>query len=443
MTGRIVRSVAGMVVALFTSTANASAQPPVLSPATVVGNAATFNWTATAGATGYRIEAGLASGVYGLGSQTLGAVTTISAPGVPNGVYFVRIVALPGGEASNEVRVQLPAPPAAPTNLQVVRNGTAIVALWRPGQGGGTPTSYSLRAGSSPGAANLGSLALAGTSFAVGGVPASLYYLRVAAVNAAGASTESNEVALDMPAGGACDAPPAVTFQQTIFSTIINLSWTPVPTASNYLATVLFNGVSQAADLPIGTITSVSKRGNALGTYDVTIKALFACGAVGVPSMTRLVVDGAPPPGPRTPDPAPGQQLSIPSYFRSVVDEMAAERPDLLRNSCVDTGGNNRWLFELVKKLRARDNRWGNNIKRCGQGLSQDIVTYNTSSLPDEGARTNALTTERNMRLFDTIGGHCGPNPGPNYTDVTQATLDGGACAEWTLQYYMAAGYVP
>ncbi|MEP7116387.1 MAG: fibronectin type III domain-containing protein [Acidobacteriota bacterium] len=441
MNGRILRSLAGAAALMLISVATASAQAPVLT-ATIAGSSVTFNWTPTAGALGYRLDGGVAPGAYSL-AVPLGPVTTFGVPSLANGVYFARLVALPGGETSNEVRVQLPSPPATPTNLQVVRNGTAIVAVWTPGAGGGPVSAYQLRAGSTSGASDIATVPVAGTSFGVGGVPAAGYFLRVVAVNGAGASAESNEVAINMPAGGACDAPPTVSFQSSVFSTFLALSWTPVPTAVNYLLSASFNGVPVVSDQAFGTVNSLTRRGNALGIYDVSVKAVFSCGAVGAPATTRLVLDGAPPPGPRTADPAPGQSLPVPSYFRSVVDEMANARPDLLRNSCLANGGNNRWLFELTKRLRDRDNRWGNNIKRCNEGMSQDIVTYNTSALPDEGARANGRTTERNMRLFDVIGGHCGGAPGPNYTDVTPDTVNGGACAEWTLQYYLAAGYTP
>ncbi|HUU35412.1 MAG TPA: fibronectin type III domain-containing protein, partial [Vicinamibacterales bacterium] len=301
MTGRFVRTLAGVLAAVIMSAGVARADAPVLTTE-VNGNAVTFNWTSTAGATGYRIDAGLASGVYNLGSQALGAVNTIGLPGVPNGVYFVRVVALPGGEPSNEVRLQLPAPPAAPTNLQVVRNGTAIVATWDAGAGGGAISAYQLRVGLAPGGTDFPINTVANT-FAAGPVPSNTYYFRVVALNAAGASSDSNEVTVFMPAAGACDAPPAVSFNQFVFSSYISLSWTSVPTATNYLATVSFNGASQAVDLPVGPVTSV-RRIVPLGTWEVTIKAQFACGSTGAPATTTLVVDGAPPPGPRTPDPA-------------------------------------------------------------------------------------------------------------------------------------------
>ncbi len=444
MTGRFVRSFAAVVAALVIGGGAASAQTPVLSPATVNGSTVTFNWTPTAAATGYRLEAGIAPSIYS-GSLTLGAVTTYVAPGIGNGVYFVRVVALTaGGDVpSNEVRLQLPAPPAPPTNLQVVRNGTAIVAAWTPGVGGGAATGYQLRVGLTAGVTDA-SIPVLGTTFSAGPVPANTFFFRVVAVNAAGASTESNEVTVVMPAGGACDAPPTVTFSQFTFSSYLSLSWAPVPGASGYLVSATQNGAALAVDAPYPpTFTSIGTT-VPLATYTLTVKARFACGSTGAPNTATLLVNGAPPPGPRADDPAPGQILPIPGYGASVVNQVAAARPDLLRNSCRDTGGNNRFMFEVVKSLRDRDNRWGLNWKRGNVGdVSQDIVAYNRSSLSDEGATTGPTGATFAISIFDMIAGHCGGNPGPNFEDVTGKTIAGGARAVWTLIPYINAGYTP
>ena len=101
-----------------------------------------------------------------------------------------------------------------------------------------------------------------------------------------------------------------------------------------------------------------------------------------------------------------------------IVATANAYRADL-RNSCVEHGGNNVWLFRLVNALRQRDSRWGLNWKRGNRGdMSQDVVNYNFGSGPDEDST--------NVYIIDTIGGHCGNNPGPNWEDVTQKTRDGG-----------------
>lgn len=441
MTGRIVRSVAGVCAALLIGAGVASAQAPVLSSA-ISGNSVTLNWTPTAGAVAYRLDGGFASNSY-VGSLPLGLVTAVPLGVIPNGIYFVRLVALPGGEASNELVIQLPLAPAAPTNFQVARNGTALVGAWSPGAGGGTVAGYQIQVGLAPGSTDFPALPVAGTSFFGGPVPAGAYYLRVVAVNAVGASVASNEVAVTMVAGGACDAPPSPTLTASAFSTYLTVSWSQIPGVSTLLFDITQNGVPLFTNAAVPAAVGGAAQRVGLATYALTARSVFACGATSAPTTTTVVVDGAPPPGPRSPNPPAGQRLPQPSYLRSTVQALAGERGDLLRASCVEHGGNNRFLFELTRRLRAIDNRWGNNIKRGSQGLSQDVVTYNNSALPDEGASTGPTTATFNIYMYDVIGGHCGNNPGPNWEEVHSPTLYQGALGVWTLQYYLAAGFRP
>jgi hypothetical protein len=109
-----------------------------------------------------------------------------------------------------------------------------------------------------------------------------------------------------------------------------------------------------------------------------------------------------------------------------VVNAYAAERPDLLAASCVETGGNNDFLFEVVRRLRARDPRFGLNWKRGNIGdMSQDVVDYHFGAGEPEGST--------DVYIIDVIGGHCGPTPGPAWIDVTEATREGGTIGRWTL----------
>ena len=175
MTGRFLRSIAGVAAAWLLSVGIASAQAPVLAQPGVSGNTVTFSWSATAGATGYRLDYGVGSGAY-LGGLTLGNVTSYSIA-APNGVFFIRIVALPAGETSNEITLQVPAPPSAPTGLVVSRNGRGVIATWAPGSGGGTPTGYQLIASLTSGGADFVIPSVA-PAFGGGPAPATTLYFR-------------------------------------------------------------------------------------------------------------------------------------------------------------------------------------------------------------------------------------------------------------------------
>jgi hypothetical protein len=112
---------------------------------------------------------------------------------------------------------------------------------------------------------------------------------------------------------------------------------------------------------------------------------------------------------------------------RGVVNALAAERPDLLAASCVADGGHNEFLFELVRRLRAMDPRWGLNWKRGNVGdMSQDVVDYYYGS-------GDPVESSTDVHIIDVIGGHCGPSPSPAFTDVTEATRAGGTIGRWTL----------
>jgi hypothetical protein len=138
-----------------------------------------------------------------------------------------------------------------------------------------------------------------------------------------------------------------------------------------------------------------------------------------LPPPDAGVAPDAPPPRDATPGRVPLPDGS------GVVNAVARERPDLLRNSCVDMGGNNDFLFEVVRRLRRMDRRWGLNWKRGRVGdMSQDVVNYfyGPAGAPMEGSP--------DTYVVDMIGGHCGPTPSPAWIDQTGV---GGALALWTL----------
>lgn len=450
MSGRLLRRLAVFAAAWTLSLGTAFAQAPVLSAPSVANTVApftvTFSWTATSNATGYRFDAGVTSGSY-IYSQNVGNVTTFTLTNaVPTGAFAVRIVAqTPAGDVpSNEVIFQAPAPPAAPTGFVVARNGTGLVATWMPGVGGSTVTGYRLQIGLSSGT-TIYSQDVTGNGWGFpAGVPANTYYLRAVALSGATASAPSNEVVVDMPVGGACDAAPPSGFRGLSVSGLVLFSWPSLPGVTSSLLDASLNGAPVLGGLNVAGSTRLATAAP-IATYGMTHRIRLSCGSAEGATQFTLVNDGSAPPGPRTPDPAPGQLLPIPGYASSVVNSLANSRPDLVFASCRETGGNNRFMFEVVRELRKRDTRWGLNWKRGNVGdVSQDIVAYNRSALPDEGATTGPAASQLDISIFDMIGGHCGPRPGPNWEDVTGKTIDPGRTkAVWTLLPYIQAGYTP
>lgn len=433
-----------LAVALAASSTRigAAPAPPTMNAPVVLGPNVTLSWSAVAGATSYRLAAGVSTGTTFF-TTNVGNVTTLGVAAPAVGTYFVRVHAIDAtGEsvASNEVQVvvtSLFVPPAAPQNLTAFVNGTSALITWDLGSGGGTPTGLVLYAGTTPGGSDVGTFPLTvGTQLSVPNVAASTYYLRLAAVNQGGSSPVSNEAMLVMPVGGGCSAPPARTFSPAVFGTYVQLSWTPVPGVSGYRL-----NFSQAPGGPVTLTQNVaanasrwSTSGAPLGIFYGTLTTMFSCGSQSTGAESTITIDGAPPPGPRAPNPAPGGRLPFPNWGGAIVSQLAAERPDLLRASCVEHGGNNRFMFEALRRLRAQDNRFGLNWKRGYVGdLSQDIINYNPSDQPDEGYR--------DPYIIDMIGGHCGNNPTPNWQDQTGATRSAGTIGIWTLIPYLDAGF--
>jgi hypothetical protein len=171
----------------------------------VSGSTVTIAWTAPSGGSaplGYQLQAGSAPGLANYGATNTGG-TSLVVPAVPNGVYYVRVVALNAAGSSaptaDHVVTVGPVAPGAPRALSAVAGPGGTVAItWQPPASGGTPSNYVVLAGYVSGAATF-QIPVSGTTLAGAGVPAAAYYVRVVAQNAAGISPASNEVLLVVP----------------------------------------------------------------------------------------------------------------------------------------------------------------------------------------------------------------------------------------------------
>jgi len=185
------------------------------------GPTVTLSWTAPSSGTAisYIVEASSTpGGPADLANFNTGnAQTSLVVPNVPAGTYYVRIRGVDSGGAgppSNEVQLIVTSAsggscPSAPLNLAVTSGTSSTVVLaWQP-PASGTPTSYVIQAGSSPGAADLANFDTSSTALTLtaAGVGAGRYYVRVYAKASACAgptflSPSSNEVLLTVgPAG--------------------------------------------------------------------------------------------------------------------------------------------------------------------------------------------------------------------------------------------------
>lgn len=148
-------------------------------------------WTPVPGANFYRLEAGSASGAADLAVVDL-PVHEFAAI-VPVRSYWLRVRAgnawglSPPTPDTRLVVDGATAPPEAPANLLTFVAGASVSLRWTPPAAGGLPTDYVIEAGTEAG--RFSAVArTTGPAFSAVGVPAGTYFVRVRAVNPAGAS---------------------------------------------------------------------------------------------------------------------------------------------------------------------------------------------------------------------------------------------------------------
>jgi hypothetical protein len=177
---------------------------PINLAASVSGQTVVLSWTAPATGdpvTGYVIEAGSAPGANNLvPGAAIPNTNALTVPGVPFGVYYVRIRATGAagpGAPSNEIVVTVGGCAGPPQGLVVSSQSAGTISLaWTP-PASGAPTSYVLSAGSAPGLSNVlpsFDTGNANLGLVVNNVPAGSYYVRVHSRSSCGVSGASNEV---------------------------------------------------------------------------------------------------------------------------------------------------------------------------------------------------------------------------------------------------------
>ena len=424
----------------------AQGSAPVAS-VTVAGTSVSVTWTAVPGATSYRVDVGTFPGGSNVVSASVG--NTLAAGGsLSVGSYYLRVIPIAGatvGTGSNEVTFNVGTPrPGVPVGFTAAVIGSDVVFTWSAPVAGGAASAYVLQAGtpfnlSNLATVNVGNVLTYSVPNVVGLLPPGTYFARLVAVNGTGAGDASDEAVFTL---GNFPGVPTPN-DPVIDGNAVTLSWNPpaggLPVTSYRIEGQHndFRALGPAATVDSNT-TSYTATGLPNGSFYWRVRAFNGATPGGVFGTASYFVGVPPaiPAGPRTPNPRTGRKLPKPTYGAGVVQAMARAYPAELRNSCRETGGNNTWLFRVVRELRRIDTRWGLNWKRGGVGdLSQDIVAYNWGSLPDEGTL--------DAYIWDIIGGHCGNNPDWFWDEKTDITLSSGTIMKWTLQPYVAAGYQP
>ncbi len=274
-------SVASPEASVTVATPNPKPGPPTGLSASFAGRTITIVWTApTTGdpVTNYALEVGSAPGLSNLLVMPLGAGTSFSAPGVPDGVFWLRV------RGSNAAGAGLPSEnlgvvmgidggcvglPYAPALQPPSISGSLLSLSWDAPAGPIAPASYVLYAGSAPGRSDVAVIDLGSpaTAFAAAAPPGT-YFLRVAGRSACGVGAMSNDaVAAVSPGGGGSGGGvvpvPPDGLSAAVSARVISLSWTPPATGatpSSYVVDVgTTSGSSNLGSFNTGTTaTSVS-----------------------------------------------------------------------------------------------------------------------------------------------------------------------------------------
>lgn len=342
---------------------------------------------------------------------------------------------------SVEAAAQVPAPA-----LSVVAVGSVVTIDIGPipGVPPGLVEGHTLAVGTSAGGSEIGSLNLpASITHIVVTAPNGTYYLRVQAYAGALRSGISPDVSVTAGLPVCTAAPIAPVVIPTVTGGTITLDWTAVAGASHY--DVMWGQVS-GVTLLTDTVSTIkhSRYAGMLGNFFARVRVTTPCGSAEsaeVPFTIETLAGS----GQRTPDPPPNRLLPMPGYAAAVVEEIARTYRNDLRVACHN---NTTWLFKLLRELRRHDTRWGLNWKRGNLppngSMSVDIITYNPTADPDNGAQE--------IYLADVISGVCETNRAVfNWEEVTRVTWAAGRagspacgnryCASWTIAPYLAAGY--
>ena len=203
--------------AWYTATARVPPAAPTGLAADLNGDRVAVHWSRGAGdlrplvappssggtaATSHVISVSLTPGGSAVARVDTASPDTSYTVAAPSGTFYLRVQAVNASGTSPpsaDLRVEVrPSAPESPIATLAVATGRHVRVEWQAPPHGWPATGYLIEAGSSPGAADLGVAPLNGLEFQAAAVPPGRYYLRVRAVNAAGASAPGEEVVVDV-----------------------------------------------------------------------------------------------------------------------------------------------------------------------------------------------------------------------------------------------------
>lgn len=287
---------------VYTLQATGPPGAPTNFQASVDGSVVNLSWGAPstgAAPTSYTLVARTAGGAS-LGSYPMGLATSFSTA-APNGAYSVSVIASnsfgigPESAARTLVVPSLPPPPGAPQGLAATVSGNTLSFSWAAPTSGGSASSYTLLAGTSPGFTTTiaqAPLPPSPLSASFAGVPVGTYYVRVVAQNAGGISTASNEIAVTVGGPPPPPTPGAPTMNAAqVSGSTVTLSWTPGGggVASSYALTARLPSGASLGPVPVATSTA-SFAGVPPGTYVVSVVAINAGGTSASSNQVTVVV---------------------------------------------------------------------------------------------------------------------------------------------------------
>lgn len=319
--------------------------------------------------------------------------------------------------------------PVAPTGLTYQVSGGSVWLSWI--NSPGAVSFYRLEAGGSPGTTfftwdsnqlvDPNRLPQLLSQFATTGVGPGIYYVRVRAVNGAGVSAPSAEIAVPVSAG--CQPPGAPTDLAAISRDLsvidrgatVLLAWNAGnggrPSSYTMHASLSPGGPPVAAFVTPFAYLNVNHV--PAGTYYVRVYADTPCGTS--PASTEVVVSVPGESPARTPNAETGRLpwFAISEFVGLVGAEAQALGYMHGSRSCPSRPGysdsdiearktqRNAYIDHMVSRLRLLDQRFGYNAKptRSNAIVAGDEIAYHWGSDDPEGSP--------NVYLIDTLGGHC------------------------------------